>query len=168
MTTIGSAHRFNDLPSFRVDYDVDAINWVVRKQNGISQNHIKCFRCLGHIENIDNVLAPVTKSNGRASTRRTNQPVIVYQEGFYVLQHINCTPESYFKEFEDSDSDAGEQRMVSMAWIVRAAEAETAMAVAASAAASSISSSNQQVQADGAELFGIPQTRGDSGQHPPV
>ena len=137
MTTIGSAHRFNDLPSFRVDYDVDAANWVVRKQNGTVLNHIMCFRCFCYIENFDDVLAPVTTRYGRASTRRTNQPVIVYQNGFYVMQHINCTPASYFIEFEDNDSDAGEQRQRAVAQIVRAAEAETAMAVAASAAASS-------------------------------
>ena len=145
----------------------------IKCQNGTVLHEIRCFISrdqvlkINHIENIDDVMAPVTKSNGKASTRRTNQPAIVYQDGFYVLQHLNSTHASYFIEFEDSDSDASEQRMVSMARIVRAAEAETAMAVAASAAASSISSSsssNQQVQAGGAELFGIAQTRGDSGQ----
>ena len=79
MTTIGSAHRFNDLPSFRVDYDVDAINWVVRKQNGISQNHIKCFRCLGHIENIDNVVTTAeVAGDWTARTESSNHPTMIY------------------------------------------------------------------------------------------
>ena len=91
-----------------VDYPQKGFDWVKHSdgtvQNARSYRKIRCAICKQPIKVENEMEREFIRADGRPATSRCEQPLVVYRCRRFIMQHVNCTPDSFFQaEYTDDE-----------------------------------------------------------------
>ena len=102
--------RFKFYPS-RTLGDWKKCRWSGEVIHPITGKKILCFICRQKIKVENAVEREFIRPSGKRRKKICDQPYAVYHKKRFVLQHVNCTPDSHFnEEYTDSESYHEEKR----------------------------------------------------------